>query len=180
MTAAAGPPALTPAELRARLAFEDARLLAECDVDHQRVRGPGGQHRNKVESGVRLHHRPSGITVTATERRSQHENRTQALHRLREALALFTRLPLPEQPAWPAGVQVTEGRLRVSTHNPALPQILALALDALATCDGAHQAAAARLGVTPTSLARFLADHPKAWAEANRLRAAHGLPPLRA
>ena len=39
--------------------------------------GPGGQHRNKVETGVRLFHPPSGITVTATEGRSQYRNRVQ-------------------------------------------------------------------------------------------------------
>ena len=32
--------------------------------------GPGGQHRNRTESGVRLTHRPTGIVVLATERRS--------------------------------------------------------------------------------------------------------------
>ena len=31
--------------------------------------GPGGQHRNKTETGVRLHHGPSGVIITATERR---------------------------------------------------------------------------------------------------------------
>jgi protein subunit release factor B len=44
--------------------------------------GPGGQHRNKVASGVRLVHRPSGIVVAATERRSQAANREVAFARL--------------------------------------------------------------------------------------------------
>jgi protein subunit release factor B len=44
--------------------------------------GPGGQHRNKVASGVRLLHRPSGVVVTATERRSQAANREVAFERL--------------------------------------------------------------------------------------------------
>ncbi|GCE19985.1 peptide chain release factor family protein [Dictyobacter kobayashii] len=41
-----------------------------------------GQHRNKVESGVRLTHRPTGLVVTATERRSQHTNRDIAFERM--------------------------------------------------------------------------------------------------
>ncbi|MCB2193859.1 MAG: peptide chain release factor-like protein [Deltaproteobacteria bacterium] len=52
-----------------------------------RASGPGGQHRNKTETGVRLTHLPSGITVSATERRSQHQNREVALRRLADALA---------------------------------------------------------------------------------------------
>jgi protein subunit release factor A len=65
----------------------DSRLLAQCDVETFRASGPGGQHRNRRESGVRLRHRPTGIVVTATERRSQHQNRAVALDRLRAKLA---------------------------------------------------------------------------------------------
>lgn len=61
-------------------------LEGECDVEFVRAGGPGGQHRNKVETGVRMLHRPTGIRVTATERRSQSQNRRAALERLREIL----------------------------------------------------------------------------------------------
>ena len=44
--------------------------------------GPGGQHKNKTETAVRLTHLPSGVTVTATERRSQLQNKEAALERL--------------------------------------------------------------------------------------------------
>lgn len=49
--------------------------------------GPGGQHRNKTDSGVRLLHYPTGIIVTATEDRSQHRNRVVAWERLTARLA---------------------------------------------------------------------------------------------
>ena len=57
-------------------------LERDCDLEFFIASGPGGQHRNKVETGVRLTHRPSGISVTATERRSQHANREMAYERM--------------------------------------------------------------------------------------------------
>ncbi|MBP7746358.1 MAG: peptide chain release factor-like protein [Phycisphaerae bacterium] len=167
-------------ELRARLDFDDARLLAECDIHLHRAGGPGGQHRNKVSSAVRLVHRPTGFTVTASERRSQHENRANALHRLREAIAIGVRSTVPVQVVWPDSVNIRNGQLKVGAQNPALCHVLALALDALAAYGGQVGKAAAHLGVTTSSLTRFLADHPKAWVEANRIRQHAGLAPLRA
>ena len=55
-------------------------------VDTFRASGPGGQHRNKTDSGVRLTHLPTGTVVTATEDRSQHANRKVAWKRLQETL----------------------------------------------------------------------------------------------
>jgi hypothetical protein len=173
-------PALAPESLRARLDFPDERLLAECEVHLHRTGGPGGQHRNKVSSAVRLRHLPSGLVVTASERRSQHENKANALQRLREGLAVSVRAPPPVEIVWPASVQIRDGRLRVGEQNPALWHIVALVLDELAACDGQVQKAAARLGVSTSSLTRFLAEHPKAWTEANRIRQAAGLAALRA
>jgi protein subunit release factor B len=57
-------------------------LERDCDMTFFVAGGPGGQHRNKVATGVRLVHRPSGTIVTATERRSQSANREVAFARL--------------------------------------------------------------------------------------------------
>lgn len=64
----------------------DEQLLAECRVDTFRAGGPGGQHQNTTESGVRLLHLPSGLRAVAREERSQHRNRARALERLRSKL----------------------------------------------------------------------------------------------
>jgi protein subunit release factor A len=55
-------------------------------TDYFRSSGAGGQHRNKTDSAVRLTHLPTGIQVTATEERSQHQNRAVAWKRLEEKL----------------------------------------------------------------------------------------------
>jgi ribosome-associated protein len=55
--------------------------------------GPGGQHRNKTETGVRLFHEPSGVIVTATERRSRAMNLDAAWERLRAKLEKLNFVP---------------------------------------------------------------------------------------
>jgi hypothetical protein len=168
-----------PAEMRRRLAFTDALLLEECELHTYRASGPGGQKRNKTSSAVRLHHRPSGLTATGTESRSQHENKARALVRLREAIAVHYRAPLATARDWPSGVISSERTLHVSARNPHRLTILAEALDALAAAGGQTRDAAEACGVTPSSFVRFLAEVPAAWAEVGRIRGAAGLPPLR-
>lgn len=94
------PPALRAAARRA-VALPEAALLAECDEAFFTAGGPGGQHRNKTESGVRLVHRPTGVAVSATERRSQAQNRGEALARLRERLAALAVEPKVRRPTRP-------------------------------------------------------------------------------
>lgn len=68
-------------------------LEQDCDEEFFIASGPGGQHRNKVETGVRLTHRPTGTIVTATERRSQHANREAALERMARQLQKLQQIP---------------------------------------------------------------------------------------
>lgn len=94
-----------PDEIRAAarraLALAGGALLGECEETFFTAGGPGGQHRNKTESAVRLVHRPTGVTVTATERRSQAQNRAAALARLRERLEGLARRPKPRRATKP-------------------------------------------------------------------------------
>jgi ribosome-associated protein len=66
-------------------------LKKEVIIETYRSSGPGGQRKNKTETSVRLTHLPSGITVIATEHRSQAQNRKLAFERLRERLLKLNR-----------------------------------------------------------------------------------------
>lgn len=76
---------------------DDEALLAECRVETFRAGGPGGQHQNTTESGVRLVHLPTGVRATAREERSQHRNKAKALERLRARLEKLNRVPTPRK-----------------------------------------------------------------------------------
>ena len=77
------------------------KLEREVEIQTYRAGGPGGQHRNKADTAVRLHHFPSGITVTATERRSQSMNRELAFERLIEKLQKLNHRPKPRRATKP-------------------------------------------------------------------------------
>ena len=79
-----------------------ASLERDCTVEFFIASGPGGQHRNKVETGVRLVHEPSGLMVTATERRSQYANREMAFERMTERLEIAQRPQIPRVPTRPS------------------------------------------------------------------------------
>lgn len=76
-------------------------LERDCDLEFFVAGGPGGQHRNKVETGVRLTHRPTGLVVTATERRSQSANRDAAYERMAERLEKMQRPRKPRKATKP-------------------------------------------------------------------------------
>ena len=58
----------------------------DLEESFARSSGPGGQHVNKVSTAVTLRHRPSGVSVTVQDSRSQARNRALALERLLETL----------------------------------------------------------------------------------------------
>ena len=60
------------------------KLFSVTDFEIQTFRsgGPGGQHQNKTDSGVRIIHKSSGAVGESRTHRSQHQNKKEAFRRL--------------------------------------------------------------------------------------------------
>ncbi|HVP14005.1 MAG TPA: peptide chain release factor-like protein [Terriglobales bacterium] len=84
------------------------RLARECEITPFRSSGPGGQKKNKVESSVRVRHRPTGIVRIATESRSQTRNREAALERVLAEIERRARRPKPRHATKPSRAAVEE------------------------------------------------------------------------
>jgi len=69
-----------PEDVEIEVKPEDVRIDLMCSG------GPGGQHQNKTESGVRLTHLPTGIVVNCRDERSQHKNKAKAFRVLRSRI----------------------------------------------------------------------------------------------
>lgn len=81
--------------------LSDRELLAQCEVQAHRAGGPGGQHRNKAETAVRLVHRPSGVAAEGKDQRSRAQNLSTALARLRQKLERRAYRPPPRRKTGP-------------------------------------------------------------------------------
>ena len=103
--------------------FVDVSIIPETDevdemvspdnieVESYRSGGPGGQHVNKTESGVRITHLPTGITVTSTKERSQFMNKQDALKKL-SAILKSTNIAIIDKQknaAWSKHAQIQRG-----------------------------------------------------------------------
>jgi hypothetical protein len=171
------------------LALDDHGLLARCQVHTYRARGPGGQKRNKTDSAVRLHLTGTGLIVTATESRSQHENRTRALRRLRRAIALELRHPVDRLDYRPSSVArgcltvrgrpMARAQLQVGRRDLRYDRVVSEVLDVIAGCDVRLSEAAALIGITTANLTTFLRKDPKLLDRVNRMRRQRGMKAIR-
>jgi hypothetical protein len=153
-----------------------AKLLAECVVRRQRRSGPGGQHRNKVETAVVLVHQPTGI-------RSEAANQQVAIHRLRVKLAIQVRSNTETgcgrsvSPLWRSRLRTQ--KISIARTHEDFPSLLAEALDFLSALDFDVKECAPQLGTSSSQLVRFFKLEPEALIYVNERRAKRQLKPLR-
>ncbi|HEY0986306.1 MAG TPA: peptide chain release factor-like protein [Kofleriaceae bacterium] len=166
------------------LASDDA-LIGQCEVDRYRASGPGGQHRNKTESAVRLRHKLSGVSAIGEDSRSQAENKMHAVRRLRSAIALEVREPVkldgfapsPRLAALVAGGTAPLGaKTRLTGEYWAA---IAELLDLLVGGDLEIGATAQRLGMTTGALSKLLLHDDQVGRAVNDLRRSRQMRPLR-
>lgn len=61
--------------------------IKDCEVQSFAAGGPGGQHQNATNTGIRIIHHPSGARGESREHRSQLQNRQAAFRRLGQSRA---------------------------------------------------------------------------------------------
>jgi hypothetical protein len=162
------------------LASDDA-LIAQCEVDRYRASGPGGQHRNKTESAVRLRHKLTGISAIGEDSRSQSENKLHAVRRLRSAIALQVREPTagvsPRLAKFvAAGTAPLGAKTRLTGEFWASISEL---LDLLVANQLEIGTTAQQLGITTGALSKLLLHDEHVARALNDLRRSKGMRPLR-
>ena len=162
--------------------LSDEQFAAQCRWEAFRGPGPGGQKRNKTSSAVRVTHASSGVSVVATEMRSQAANRRNAVRRLRHKLTIEQRWAIDpaafQTPRWFSELIADRGRLQVGVRDDRYLPVMGLVLDVLAATGWSISRAAALLGVSSGGLSGFLEKDDQLWAHVSRQRSAAGLRPL--
>lgn len=155
----------------------ESLLLEQCLVRRTRHTGPGGQHRNKVETAIEIVHTPTGITTFAAERRSQEANRQVAVFRMRLLLAIRLRAVEAAEviPSKLWSSRCRNQRISCNETHEDYPTLLAEALDAVDAKEYDVRRAAAALGCSTTQLVRFIAKNSEAWSSVNAERVSRGL-----
>ena len=155
----------------------DEELMKQCQEKRAKRSGPGGQHRNKVETAVILTHEPTGIFAEAGERRSQVQNRSKALKRLRMKLAVRHRV-LRDLESGPSELWVSrcvDQKVVCSSEHRDFANLIAEAMDVIEIMGFDVKKAAGWLGCSMSQLVKFLKKHTSAMQRVNEGRVNMGM-----
>lgn len=164
--------------------WSEQELLSQCRLTFSRASGPGGQNRNKVETSVQLEFLPAGIIASASERRTQIENRKVAIMRLRCKLAVEFRASAIGESSGPSigsetwRVYCRDGRVDISDSNHDWPSILAEVIEALARSDWNVSEVAMMFETSSSQLVKLLKKYGPAFQLFNAERKSRGQKPF--
>ncbi len=150
-------------------------LLRACKVTGFQGSGPGGQFRNKTNSGVDLRLCEFNLAIKSCESRSASENKLHALHRMRLAIALSVR----EAPKPREALKFPGSMGHVQPSNELYPQFIADVLDIVSANGGDTREAARSFGLSPTALTKILHADKAVLAKVQGLRRIGGKPWLK-
>jgi hypothetical protein len=148
------------------LTADDEKLSSLCNIEFFKATGPGGQKRNKTSSAVRVTLRSNEqyTAVDCTER-SQHQNRANALLKLRRQIAFNER----KSPG------VAPEHIECSMNHSSYPLWLACVVDLLSDNQFDHKAVAAIMGISTTSMLKKLHRDSELFTFVNKKRQELGL-----
>ncbi|MEI6125128.1 MAG: peptide chain release factor-like protein [Pseudomonadota bacterium] len=156
------------------LILNDSQLIKQCRIDTYIASGPGGQHRNRTYSAVRMTHIETGLTVIAEESRSQGDNKLKALRRIKRSLAFHIRIDSS------CGAATCDERIQylfqhdtpvqLNSKNPLYPVFCATLLDFIYSAGGKISEAAHKLNISTGKLNKFLCRDKNLFIAANQLR----------
>lgn len=151
------------------LLMGDDEFLKHCRVSVFIGSGPGGQHRNRNYTAVRIIFNPiPELSAEDCTSRSQKQNIASALQKLRLKIALAWRKKAPDCAEF----------VHLNENNPLYPLKLAELLDMICCCNLDHKQAACRMGISNSKLLKELAREPEVWQNFQLARAENGLSAL--
>lgn len=154
----------------ALLLMIDSDLADLCRIEAFVGTGPGGQHRNRNYTAVRLRLKNMDFIVAEESSfRSQKQNLSSALNKIRLKIALCWRKDYPENTSY----------THLNENNPLYALEFARLLDALLQSNLDHKKAAELTGLSASKLLKELSRNYEVWAEFQTARAELGLSELK-
>jgi protein subunit release factor B len=152
------------------LSLDDRQLLELCRVEAFTGSWPGGQHRNRNYTAVRIIFKAfPEFSAEDSVNRSQKQNIASALQKLRIKMAVLWRKEAPE----------LYNYTHLNTSNILYALELARLLDMVKSCDLDHKEAALRLNLSNSKLLKELYRLPEVWQQFQAARAEFGLMELK-